>query len=133
MPTSKVACLALSSASLQYLSRSSLHRLAGLPRRLFWSYIVYGLQLVYAMSIDRLEAVNVPCPEPFHLSHIVLYIYDLSPLPEPDVDLSVLECDDEFTSFHFCLCGGKFVLCLFGECLGICAIRHNWQRVRYFY
>ena len=39
------------------------------------------------------------------------------PLPDPDVGLSVLVCDVEHTSFHFGLCGRKFVLCLFGQCI----------------
>ena len=87
--------------SLQYLSRSSLHRLAGLPCRLFLSY---GLQVVF-------EAVDMPCPGSFHFSHIADYIYDLCPLPDRDVGL----------------CGRKFVLCLFGQCPGLCTICHSWQ------
>ena len=31
------------------------------------------------------------------------------------------------TSFHFGLCGLKFVLCLFGQCPGLCTICHSWQ------
>ena len=31
------------------------------------------------------------------------------------------------TSFHFGLCGRKFVLCLFGQCPGLCTICHSWQ------
>ena len=61
------------------------------------------------------EAVDVPCPGPFHFSHSVDYIYDLSPLPGPDVGLSIFVCDVEHTSFDFDLCGRKFVLCLFGQ------------------
>ena len=33
----------------------------------------------------------------------------------------------EHTSFHFGLCGRKFVLCLFGQCPGLCTICHSWQ------
>ena len=55
----------------------------------------------------------MPCPGPFHLSYSVDYIYDFCPLPDPDVGLSVFVCDVENTSFHFCLCGRKFVLCLY--------------------
>ena len=57
----------------------------------------------------------MPCPGPFHFSYSVDYIYDFCPLPDPDVGLSVFVCDVEHTSFHFCLCGRKFVLCLFGQ------------------
>ena len=61
------------------------------------------------------EAVDIPCPGPFHLSHIADYIYDFCLLPDPNVCLSIRVglCDLEHTSFHFGLCGRKFVLCLF--------------------
>ena len=55
--------------SLQYLSRSSLHRLAGLPCCLFFSY---GLQVVTS-EVHRL-AVHVLCPGPFHFCHIADYV-----------------------------------------------------------
>ena len=73
------------------------------------------------------EAVDMPCPGPFHFSYSVDYIYDFCPLPDPDVGLSVFVCDVEHTSFHFCLCGRKFVLCLFGQCPCLCTICHSWQ------
>ena len=113
--------------SLQYLSRSSLHRLAGLPYRLFvslWSPSgdTRGPSVVF-------EAVDTPCPGPFHFSHSVDYIYDFCPLPDPDVGLSIFIklCDVEHTSFHLGLCGRKFVLCLFGQCPGPCTICISWQ------
>ena len=85
--------------SLQYLSRSSLHRLAGLPCRLFlslWSPSgdTRGPSVVF-------EAVDMPCPGPFHFSYSVDYIYDFCPLPDPDVGLPIFVCDVEHTSFHF--------------------------------
>ena len=111
--------------SLQYLSRSSLHRLAGLPCRLFLSY---GLQGGDARGPSVVfEAVNMPCPGPFHFSHSVDYIYELCPLPDPDDGPFIFVCDVEHTSFHFGLCGRKFVLCLFGQCPGLCTICHSWQ------
>ena len=61
------------------------------------------------------EAVNMPCPGPFHFSHSVDYIYEFCPLPVPDVGPSIFVCDVEHTSFHFGLCGRKFVLWLFGQ------------------
>ena len=73
------------------------------------------------------EAVNMPCPGPFHFSHSVDYIYEFCPLPDPDVGPSIFVCDVEHTSFHFGLCGRKFVLCLFGQCPGLCIICHSWQ------
>ena len=111
--------------SLQYLSRSSLHRLAGLPCRIFLSY---GLQVVTRGPSVIFEAVDMPCPGPFHFSHSVDYIYECCPLPDPDVDPSIFECDVEHTSFHFGMCGRKFVLCLFGQCPGLCTICHSWQQ-----
>ena len=36
-------------------------------------------------------------------------------------------CDVEHTSSDFGLCGRKFVLCLFGQCPGLCTICHSWQ------
>ena len=58
------------------------------------------------------EAVDMPCPGPFHLSHSVDYISEFCPLPDPDVGPSIFVCYVEQTSFHFGLCGRKFVLCL---------------------
>ena len=46
------------------------------------------------------EAVDMPCPGPFHIFHIADYIYDLCPLLDPDVGLSILVCDVEHTSFR---------------------------------
>ena len=113
--------------SLQYLSRSSLHCLAGLPCRLFLSY---GLQVV-TCEVHRSSLRRLICPAQDHfiLSKIADYIYDFCPLPNPDVGLSILVCDVEHTSFHFGLCGRKFVLCLFGQCPGLCTISicHSWQ------
>ena len=40
---------------------------------------------------------------------------------------SIFVCDVEHTSFNFGLCGRKFVLCLFGQCPGLCTIYHSWQ------
>ena len=68
------------------------------------------------------EMVDMPCPGPFHFSHIADYIYDFCLLPDPDIGLSILVCDVEHTSFHFDLCSRKFVMCLFGQCLGLCTI-----------
>ena len=62
----------------------------------------------------------MPCPGPFHFSHSVDYIYEFCPLPDPDVGPSIFVCYVEHTSFHFGLCSRKFVLCLFGQCPGLC-------------
>ena len=57
----------------------------------------------------------MPCPGPFHCSHRFDHIYELCPLPDPDVGLSIFVCDVEHTSFDFGLGGRKFVLRLFGQ------------------
>ena len=111
--------------SLQYLSRSSLHRLAGLPLSSFlviWSPSgnTRGPSVVF-------EAADMPCLIPFHFSHIADYIYDFCLLPDPDVGLSILVCDVEHSSFRFGLCGRKFVLCSFGQCPDLCTICLSWQ------
>ena len=128
-------CLQMSCAvlchivSLQYLSRSSLHRLAGLP----YNNLLTSFLVIWSPSGDArgpsvvFEAVDMPCPGPFHFSHSVDYIYEFCPLPNPDVGPSIFVCDVEHTSFHFGLCGRKFVLCLFGRCPGLCTICHSWH------
>ena len=70
---SKLPCIVLSSAiivSSQYLSRSSLHRWAGLPCHLFLSC---GLQVV-TRKVHRLSLRWLICTSPFHFSHSVHYI-----------------------------------------------------------
>ena len=60
----------------QYLSRSSLHRLAGLPCR--------HLLAILSPSGDKrgpsvvFEAVDMPWPGPFHFSHIADYILSIT-------------------------------------------------------
>ncbi len=56
--------------SLQCLSRSSLHRLAGLPCRLFLSY---GLQVV-AREVHRLSLRRLICPAQDHFIFLTVYI-----------------------------------------------------------
>ena len=74
----------------------------------------------------------MPCSGPLNFSHIADYVYGFCPLPDPDVGLSIFVCDVEHTSFQFGLCGRKFVLCLFGQCSGLCSVCttcHSWQHV----
>ena len=108
--------------SLQYLSRSSLHRLAGLPC-IFLSFL-YGLQLVVTREVHRssLRRLIMPCPGPFHFSHSVDYIYEFCPLPDPDVGHSIFVCDVEHTSFIL-VCASTSLFCAcFGQCPGFCTI-----------
>ena len=70
-----------------------------------WSLLSYFL-VIWSPSGDTrgpsvvFEAVDMPCPGPFHFSHSVDYIYEFCPLPDPDVDISIFVCDVEHTSFH---------------------------------
>ena len=91
--------------SLQYLSRSSLHRLAGLPYRLFLSY---GLQVV-TRAVHRLSLRRLICPAQDHFICLTVHIISMTFFP------------------LLGLCGRKFVLCLFGQCPGLCTICHSWQ------
>ena len=63
----------------------------------------------------------------FILSHIADYVdtglYERRPLSLSLIQMlvlrkfcpTVLVCDVDYTSFHFGMCGVKFVLCLFGQ------------------
>ena len=70
-----------------------------------WSLLSYFL-VIWSPSGDTrgpsvvFEAVDMPCRGPFHFSHSVDYIYEFCPLPDTDVDISILVCDVEHTSFH---------------------------------
>ena len=108
--------VALSSARscIQYVSRSSLHRLAGCsPTSSFlveWSLSgdTRGPSVVF-------EAAYVFCPDYlFFLTLFIISITYLYALSEPEVGPSVLVCDVEPSSFQFRLGSRKFVLCLFG-------------------
>ena len=59
--------------SLQYLSRSSLRRLAGLPCRLFLSY---GLHVV-TREVHRSSLRRLTCPAQDHFSFLTLLIMSL--------------------------------------------------------
>ena len=64
--------------SLQYLSRSSLHRLTGLPCRIFLSVICSPSGGTRGPSVV-FEAVDMPCLGPFHFfSQCTLYLCPLS-------------------------------------------------------
>ena len=89
--------------SLQYLSRSSLHRLAALPCRIFLSY---GVQMV-TREVHRSSLRQLICPAQDHFICLTLLMISITlcPLPDTDVGISILVCDVEHTSFHFGLCG----------------------------
>ena len=115
----------------QYITVSSklkmdfgVYRLAGNP--------VSSLPVIIGVQAVTREVHRLICPAQDHfifltfsLLMIYIYIYDFCPFPDPDVGLSILVCDVEHTAFHFGLCGRKFVLCLFGQCPGLCTICHR--------
>ena len=109
-PNYPVLCFPLSYImSLQYLSRSSLHRLAGLPCRLFLSY---GLQVV-TREVHRSSLRRLIWPAQDHFIFLtVLIICDFCPLHDPDVGLSILVCDVEHTSILVCAAPSLFCVCL---------------------
>ena len=93
---SKLACLVMSSA---ISCRSSI-----CPGRLSnaWlgSLVVFSCHIIWSSSGDTrspsvvLEAVDMPCPGPFHFSHSVDYIYDcFLSLPQMLVFLSLYRTD----------------------------------------
>ena len=128
LAVSKLPCLVLSSA---ISCRSSICP-GRLPTAWLVSLVVFSCHMVSGSGVRRgpsvvFEAVDMPCPGPFHFYHSVHYIYDFCPLPVPDVGPSIFVCDFEHTSFHFGLCGHNFVLGLFGQCPGLCTICHSWQ------
>ena len=94
---SKLPCLVLSSA---ISCRSSICQVVSPP--LGWSPLSSFL-VTWSPSGDArgpsvvFEAVDMPCPGPFHFSHSVDYIYEFCPLPDPDVGPSIFVCDVEHT------------------------------------
>ena len=99
--------------SLQYLSRSSLHRLAGLPCRLFLSR---GLQMV-TREAHRSSLRRLICPTQDHLiclTMFIIYVTCVLSLTQMLVVLSLYVMLNILISI-FGLCGCKFVLCLFGQ------------------
>ena len=60
------------------------------------------------------EAVNMPCPGPFHFSHSVDYIYEYCPLPDPDIllVLSLYVMLSILLSILVCAAASLFCACL---------------------
>ena len=90
-------------------------------------FLSHGLQVV-TREVHRSSLRRFVCPAQLSFfSHCSDYVYDFCPLPDLHAGPSVLVYDAENTSFHFGLCGRKFVLCLFGQCPGPCIICLSWQ------
>ena len=58
------------------------------------------------------EAVDMPCPGPFHFSHSIDYIYEFCPLLNQDVGPSIFVCDVELLSILVCAAASLFCACL---------------------
>ena len=84
--------------SLQYLSRSSLHRLAGLSCRIFSSY---GLQVVIG-EVHRSSLRRLICPAQDHFIFLTVLIISMSFVLSLTQMLIffIFVCDVEHTSFH---------------------------------
>ena len=89
---------------IQYLFRSSLRRLAGLPLRLCLSY---GLQVVTS-EVHRSSLRRLVCPVQDHYILFTLLVICIT-IVLSLIQMIVLVRDAETTSFHFGLGGRKFV------------------------
>ena len=97
--------------SLQYLSRSSLHRLAGLPCRLFSSY---GLQVVTRV-VHRSSLRRLICPAQDHFIFLTLLIISMTfvfSLTQTLVFLYLYVMLSIFLSILVCAAACLFCACL---------------------
>ena len=97
--------------SLQYLSRSSLHRLAGLPCRLFLSY---GLQLV-TREVHRSSLRRLICPAQDHFIFLTVLIISMTfvlSLTQMLVFLSLYVMLSILLSILVCAAASLFCACL---------------------
>ena len=97
--------------SLQYLSRSSLHRLAGLPCRLFLSY---GLQLV-TREVHRSSLRRLICPAQDHFIFLTVLIISMTfvlSLTQMLVFLSLYVMLSILLSIFVCAAASLFCACL---------------------
>ena len=96
--------------SLQYLSRSSLHRLAGLPCRLFLSY---GLQVV-TREVHRSSLRRLICPAQDHLIFLTVLIIStfVLSLTQMLVVLSLFVMLSILLSILVCEAASLFCTCL---------------------
>ena len=97
--------------SLQYLSRSSLHRLAGLSCRLFLSY---GLQVV-PREVHRLSLRRLICPAQDHFLFLTVLIISMTcvlSLTQMLVFLSLYVMLITLLSIVVCAAASLFCACL---------------------
>ena len=97
--------------SLQYLSRSSLHRLAGLPCRLFLSY---GLQVV-TREVHRSSLRRLICPAQDHFIFLTVLIISMTvvlSLTQRLVFLSLYVMLSILLAIFVCAAASLFCACL---------------------
>ena len=112
--------------SLQYLSRSSLQRLAGLPCRLFLSY---GLQVV-TREVHRSSLRRLICPAQDHFIFLTVLIISMTfvlSLTQMLVFLSLYVMLTILLSILVGAAASLFCAALFGQCPRLCTICHSWQ------
>ena len=111
--------------SLQYLSRSSLHRLAGLPCRLFLSY---GLQVVtreYRLSLRRLI---FPAQDHFlFLTVLIISMTCVLSLTQMLVFLSLYVMLIILLSIVVCAAASLFCACLVSVQVSAPYVIYSWQ------
>ena len=80
-------------------------------------------------EVHLLTLRQLICPAQDHFIFLTVYIISMTFVLSltQNVGPSTFVCDVEHTSFHFGLCCREFVLCLFGQGLGLCTICHSWQ------
>ena len=109
--------------SLQYLSRSALHPLAGLPCSLFLSY---GLQMV-TREVNRLSLRRLICPAQDHFIVLTLYIISMNFvvfLTQMLVLLSLYVMSSILLSILVCAAASLFCACLVSV-QPLCTICHS--------
>ena len=110
---------------LQYLSRSSLHRLAGLPCRRFLSY---GLQVVTRV-VHRSSLRRLICPAQDHFIFLTLLIISMTfvfSLTQTLVFLSLYVMLNILLSILVCAAASLFCACVVSVQVSA-PLRHSWQ------
>ena len=111
--------------SLQYLSRSSLHRLAGLPCRIFLSY---GLQVV-TREVHRSSLRRLICPAQDHFIVLAVLIIPMTfvlSLTQMLGFLTLYVMLSILLSILVCAAASLFCACLVS--VQVSAPFHNWHR-----
>ena len=107
--------------SLQYLSRSSLHRLAGLPCRLFLSYC---LQVV-THEVNRSSLGRLICPAQDHFRFLIISTTFVHSLTQMLVFLSLYVMFSILLSILVCAAASLFSPYLVS--VQVSAQCHSWQ------